>query len=55
VLTRFLNHPDRENGRKVIEALADHMEQTSSWKYRCEKNVNQLEMKFEREIASRNL
>lgn len=55
VLTRFLNYPDRESGRKVIEALADHMEQTSSWKYRCEKNVNQLEMEFEREIASRNL
>lgn len=50
-LAAFIDQPTKENYTEVIERLWDHLKETASWKVRCEKDMNQLEMEFEERYA----
>lgn len=47
-LARFIDSPTRELGNKVIEELWQHMKDTAAWKKRCEKDLNQMELQFDK-------
>jgi len=41
-LHEFIANPEYEKGQKVISALIEHMENTASWRYKVQKDLEEL-------------
>jgi len=46
LIIRYLDNPTYELGQEIIQRLWDHIEETASWKARCEKDSRQMELEF---------